>query len=46
MPQAKWLHSIAKGKVGFTGGTVVKNQHVKCRRLRRSGFNLWVGKIP
>ena len=30
----------------FIGGSVVKESDCQCRRLKRYGFDLWVGKIP
>ena len=32
--------------VGFTGGTSGKEPACQCRRLKRCGFDPWVGKIP
>ena len=31
---------------GFPGGTSGKEPACQCRRYKRHGFNLWVGKIP
>ena len=31
--------------VDFPGGTVVKQYACQCRRLKRHGFNPWVGNI-
>ena len=32
--------------MGFSGGTSGKEPTCQCRRHKRHGFNLWVGKIP
>jgi len=32
--------------LGFSGGTSGKEPASECRRCRRLGFDLWVGKIP
>ena len=32
--------------VGYPSGTVVKQSSCQCRRLKRHGFDPWVGKIP
>ena len=31
---------------GFSGGASGKEPAGQCRRLKRQGFNPWVGKIP
>ena len=35
-----------KYKQGFPGGTSGKEPACQCRRLKRPGFDPWVGKIP
>ena len=32
--------------MGFPGGASGKESACQCRRLKRRGFDLWVGKIP
>ena len=32
--------------MGFPGGTSGKEPTCQCRRLKRHGFDPWVGKIP
>jgi len=39
------LHGITY-IVGFLGGASSKELACQCRRLKRLGFNPWVGKIP
>ena len=39
----RWL--IGKER-GFPGGTTGKESACQCRRTKRNGFDLWVGKIP
>ena len=41
--QIKHLHNFKP--LGFLGGASVKEPACQCRRRRRHGFNLWVGKI-
>ena len=35
-----------KGHMGLPGGTSDKEPACQCKRLKRHGFNPWVGKIP
>ena len=37
---------ITKLKKGFPGGAGCKESTCQCRRHKRPGFDLWVGKIP
>ena len=42
-------HTTNKGNYqlqGFPGGATGKEPAYKCRKLKRRGFNPWVGKIP
>ena len=32
--------------MGFPGGTSCKEPACQCRRRKRRGFDLWVGKMP
>ena len=48
-PRGKFylLHFLNKfSSFGFLGSSVVKEFTCPCRRLRRLGFDPWVGKIP
>ena len=38
--------ALVYNMVGFPGGTSGKGSTCQCRRLKKLGFNPWVGKIP
>ena len=45
------VHSVGLDKHimtcgGFSGGASGKEPACQCRRLKRCGFNPWIGKIP
>ena len=40
------ISSTLSGRWGFPGGARGKEPYCQCRRRKRCGFDLWVGKIP
>ena len=40
------LRAAIERREGFPGGTSGKESPCQCRRRKRLGFDLWVGKIP
>ena len=45
-PEITFLHGGIQSSMGFPGGASGEEPICQCRRLKKRGFDPWVGKIP